>query len=287
MTDVILQVLQQWGAAGAIALAAGYVLYDSWKKNKETEKWMRERVAARDLSEKKIDGSLTNIGSSIKDIRDENKIFREKIETKVNDIDGKVNDLGKTVNDLESKIDKHHPGHANMERARLNAVAQIAPSIHTIIYDGLNDCACDHIAVAMLHNGTASLAGIPYIKFGVIAEKYKPMRCPQDTDLLSLYRDEDIMSHNRLPACIIQNKNIDFEINDESPLADIDPGLFVKCKRRGIKRIAFEALRDAHGLATGFLVIYKFTDEPFDMESFHSVTDTIEHLYHNMLVSFG
>ena len=157
---------------------------------------------------------------------------------------------------------------------------------HTIINDGLGNCKCDHIGVALLHNGSVSLSGVPYIKFGIIAEKYKPIRCPHDIDLSAKYKEEDIMQHNRLPSCVVQNKNIEFEIEDDSILVDVDPSLYLKCKNLGIKRIAFEAFQDIHGLTTGFIVIYKFNSEPFDMGALHSTANTFEHLYQNMLASF-
>ena len=272
MANELIQALQQWGTAGLIAIAAGYVLYDAWKKNKETEKWLRDQVKSSSESCSTIRVDLGDITTSIKEMKEDNAEFREEIKQRV-----------KTI---EDKIDKRHPDHNRLEAVRLNAISQIAPSIHTIINDGLGNCKCDHIGVALLHNGSVSLSGVPYIKFGIIAEKYKPIRCPHDIDLSAKYKEEDIMQHNRLPSCVVQNKNIEFEIEDDSILVDVDPSLYLKCKNLGIKRIAFEAFQDIHGLTTGFIVIYKFNSEPFDMDALHSTANTIEHLYQNMLASF-
>ncbi len=273
MTDVLVHAISQWGTAGIVALAAGWVLWDSWKKNKENEKWMREQVQNSSNARALTRNDLSEISTSIKDMRREHIEFRDEVRARVAAV--------------EDKITQHHPDHGSMEAARLNAISQIAPSIHTIINEGLDMCSCDHIAVALLHNGTVTLSGIPYIKFGIVAEKYKPVRYPQDFDLLSKYKEEDILSHNRLPSCIVQNPNIEFRISDDSALAEIDPGLFIKCKNHGIKRIGFEAIRDIHGLTTGFVLIYKFDSSPLDIDGLHSVTTTIEHLYQNMLASFG
>lgn len=273
MTDVLIDALQQWGTAGIIAVAAGWVLYDSWKKNKETEKWMREQVQASTESRSMTRSDLSEISSSIKDLSQKHTEFREEISNRVMNI--------------ENKIDRHHPDHCSLEAVRLKAISTAAPAVYAIINDGLDSCDCDHIAVALLHNGTVALSGVPYIKFGIISEKYKPIRCPQDEPLLPRYKEEDIMSHNKLPMCVTQNKQAIFDISDECILKDVDPIIYMKCIRRGIKRIAFEAIRDVHGLVTGFVVIYNFEDRDFDSDSLHAVTEAIEKVYQEMLFALS
>ena len=272
MTDALIQAIQQWGTAGVVACAAGWVLYDSWKKNKETEKWMREQMQASTESRSMTRSDLSEINSSIKDLSEKQTKFRKEISDRV-DI-------------IEKKIDEHHP-HGSMEDTRLKAVSTAAPAVYAIINDGLDSCECDHIAVALLHNGTVALSGVPYIKFGIISEKYKPIRCPQDEPLLPRYKEEDIMSHNKLPMCITQNKHAVFEVSDDCALKDIDPIIYMRCVKRGIKHIAFEAIRDVHGFVTGFVVIYNFEDRNLDADSLHSVTGAIEKVYQEMLFALS
>ena len=269
MTDVLLQALQHWGTAGVIAIAAGWVLYDSWKKNKDTEKWMREQVAASNESRLTTRDNLSEINASLKDLHKNHVRFRDEITQRVASI--------------ENKIDKHHPDQSSTEAARLKAISAAAPAVYAIISDGLDSCDCDHIGVALLHNGTVALSGVPYIKFGIISEKYKPIRCPQDEPLLPRYKEEDIMSHNKLPMCVTQNKQAIFNVSDDCILKDVDPIIYMKCIKRGIKRIAFEAIRDVHGLVTGFVVIYNLEDRDFDKDSLHAVTEAIEKVYQEMM----
>lgn len=269
MTDILLQALQQWGTAGIIAIAAGWMLYDSWKKNKDTEKWMREQVAAATESRSITRVDLSEINTSLKDLYRKYVEFRDEITQRVTSI--------------ENKIDKHHSDQGSMEAARLKAISAAAPAVYAIINDGLDSCDCDHIAVALLHNGTVALSGVPYIKFGVISEKYKPIRCPHDEPLLPRYKEEDIMSHNKLPMCITQNKQAIFDVTEDCVLKDVDPIIYMKCLQKGIKKIAFEAIRDVHGLVTGFVVIYNLKDRDFDEDSLHSVTEAIEKVYQEMM----
>lgn len=271
MTDVLVQGLSQWGTAGIIALAAGYVLWDSWKKNKENDKWVREQMFTAHESREKNSTSLTEISTSIREFREEHTTWRKEITQRVEAI--------------ESKIDKHHPDIDDMEAARLKAITCIAPALHQYLAAGINTCKCDHIAMALLHNGSCNLSGIPYIKFDIIAEQFRPIHHPEDSDLISRYKDVDITTHNKLPMAIMQNPQVWFDINEESPLIDIDIITYRRCMERGIKKIAFQAIRDNKHMPTGFLVIYKFDDDPFDMEQLRITVDAIERSYLDVMDS--
>lgn len=272
MTDVLVQGLSQWGAAGVVAIAAGYVLWDSYKKNKENEKWVREQMASARTSREGNKESLNEISTSLKEFREDHRQWRTNIENRISEI--------------EQKIDKHHPDHHDAEKLRLEAISKISPALYHYMANGLETCKCDHIALALLHNGSVNLSGIPYIKFGVITEKYRPLHCPNDVDLLSKYKEEDIVAHNRLPMAIAQNHHVEFNITEDSPLADIDPVLFSRCLKIGIKHIAFQAVRDNKHMVTGFVVIYKFNDdEPLDLVGLHDTADAVERLYLDMLDS--
>jgi regulator of replication initiation timing len=271
MNEILIQALTQWGAAGLIAIAAGYIVYDSYKKTKEIEKWLRDQFAASKEQRSGTNSNLTTLSNNIDKLRVENEEFRKEISDRVSIV--------------EQKLDKHTTHSGSLH---LNAISQIAPTIHTIINDGLSSCSCDHIAVALLHNGSKALGGIPYIKFGFVAEKYNPIKHPQDSDLVSKYRDDDVTTHNRLPACIVQYPQIEFDLTKgDCQLSSIDPIVYSNCIKIGIKHIAFEAIRDSHGETTGFVTIYKFSEDPLDMKSLHSTTSTIEHLYQNLMVSLN
>jgi len=271
MDNILIDLIARWGTAGLFVIAGGYIIWDSWKKSKKIEEWFRDKVTAQE-SRSEVNNSLTKISDKLDGLKNEHDTFCDEIRGRVATI--------------EASISKHHPDHHHVELQRMTAVTHIAPSIHSLIAEGLKNCECDHIAVALLHNGNVSLSGIPYVKFGVIAEKYKPIHNPQDIDLTMRYKDEDITSHNRLPSCIVQNPQVEFEITPDSPLIDIDPIIYNRCAAIGIKRIGFEAIRDIQGLTTGFTIIYKFDDSPLDMVSLHNTTSAIEDLYRNMLASF-
>lgn len=275
MNEALVQLITQWGLAGLAMAAAGYIIWDSWKKNKKAEEWYRERMASVD-TKTNINTNLSSIKDKLDYFVDQHEQFKIEIHERIATIEGKINDMHETEDDIHS-----------LEVRRMNAVTAIAPSLQSMLNEGLANCEVDHIAVALLHNGSVSLAGIPYIKFGIIAEKFKPIRHPEDVDLITRYKEEDIMSHNRLPQCIMHNQEIEFEIADDCSLLSIDPKLYNKCKQRGIRRIAFRALRDIKNLCTGFVVAYKFDEGPIDMHAFKGTAHTIEDLYRGMLANLA
>lgn len=275
MENVVLQLITEWGLLGLIIAWAIYIVIDNWKKNKKNEEWYREAILREQHaigSREEISKSLDSLREEIQQISEKNNQFRSEMSNRIEEI--------------EKAIVKHHPSSHQYEVMRMTAVAKIAPAINTILLSTLDDCKLDHIALALLHNGTSSVAGIPYIKVGVIAEKFKPVEYPGDTELTIDYKDEDIIKYNKLPACIIQSGYLEFDIDNNSNLDEIDYGTYSKCKNKGIKHIAFIAINDSYGLCTGCVIAYNFTDTPINKDDLLDRVKVIENLYQTMLNSF-
>lgn len=273
MFDDIFNSVAQWGVSGILCIVAGYILWDAHKKNKETEKWIREKLLTqKTTAEFRQDTSndLKELIEKVDQLAEDQALFRKMINDR--------------VDSLEAKIEEAH--NINQEELRLEAITTIAPAIHTLLQTHIDSCNADHILVALLHNGTQSLCGVPYIKFDVIAEKFYPIRNPKDAEMAQIYKNADIMIHNQLPAAILQNPRVVFDIeNDvESPLEQLDINLYNKVLKRGIKHIAFEAFRDIHGRADGFICAYSFKDEKMIIDSFADAAKTLESIYRNTLI---
>lgn len=274
MDSIALELIARWGLSGIMLIAAGYIIFDNWRRNKKNEDWYREHIHQEQGAidtRSKIDQRLDSIQKHLNHISELSDRFRE--------------DIIRRVEQVEASITKHFPDHHQAEQIRMKAIMRIAPTVNSILANSLDDCDIDHVALGLLHNGTQSIAGIPYIKMGVIAEKYKPIKFPNDISLLEEYRDEDIVKYNKLPICIVQNRYISFDLN-ETIMSDMDMQTYSKCKSRGIKHIAFVALNDAKGLCTGCLIAYKFTDEPIDKDALVGKAKVLEDLYQDMLGSF-
>lgn len=268
MFEEVFNSVAQWGVSGVMMIAAGYILWESWKKNKEAEKWFRDKASTADFRNN-TNEDLKTILTKVDQLAEDQALFRKMISDRVDQLSAKIENTN-----------------ADEEELRLDAIAEISPVIHTLLQTHIDDCNADHLMVALLHNGTKSLCGVPYIKFDVIAEKFYPIRNPQDTEMATIYKDEDIMSHNQLPAAILQNPRVCFDIENDTvnPLDQLDTVLFHKVVKRGIKHIAFEAIRDVYGRADGFVCAYSFKEEKMDLSAFSDATKTIESVYRNTLM---
>lgn len=237
MQEIFGQIVAQWGLVGVLGIAAGWIIYDSFKKNKEMEKYYREKMDEKNELISQMRGDYTPD----------------------NGLTSRLDTILSRMDELEAKFDSTHPNFVEEEINKLTAIANIAPIIHSVLNSSIADIKADHMLVGLLHNGTHTITGTPFMKFDVVAEKFFPVRNPQDDELSGLYKDHDLMQHNRLPAVVLQGEARVFDI-PAGELKDIDPYLNSKLVKRGVKYIAFDIFRDANGLPNGFVCVYSFGD---------------------------
>lgn len=251
MGELIVQQLVQWGLAGILVAAAGYLIYDNWRKNKRTDEWIQ----------RKLFDSPETVKSS--------DTLKESIDA-----------LKESVDTLVSCTRKNNHYY---EKTSMEVTTKAAPIVNSILTRCIEDCGLDHATLALLHNGTTTLSGIPYIKIGVVAEKYDPIKWPQDIDLIQTYKDENITTFGRLPSVIIQNEALEFDVYPGSKLAEIDGVIHNRCLTRGIKKIVFLTVKDQDGLCNGCLIGYTFTDKKIDMDTLRGRIEVIENVYKSMI----
>lgn len=237
MQEIFGQIVAQWGLVGVLGIAAGWIIYDSFKKNKEMEKYYREKMDEKNELISQMRGDYTPD----------------------NGLSTRLDTILSRMDELEAKFDSTHPNFVEEEISKLTAIANITPIIHSVLNSSIADIKADHMLVGLLHNGTHTITGTPFMKFDIVAEKFFPVRNPQDDELSGVYKDHDLMQHNRLPAVVLQGEARVFDI-DAGELKDIDPYLNSKLVKRGVKYIAFDIFRDANGLPNGFVCVYSFGD---------------------------
>lgn len=266
MNEIVNEVILQWGFAGLLTLAAGYIIWDNYRSNAKARKDMEEKIKNASTTTD-MQATLTSIQNKIEVIDSNHKDFQATIESRLDEIEDKINNK----NTDEGK--------------RLEAIMKISPAIYTLLRTHVEDVSADHIGVALLHNGTYSVCGVPFLKFDIVAEKFFPIRNPQDAELAPIYKDEDIMLHNQLPASIVQNPRVvfDFEEGKKSPLEQLDTMLHRKIIARGIKHIVIEAFTDIHGATNGFVFAYSFKDEKLNIEEFSDLVKNIQEIYRNTI----
>lgn len=284
MNDLLIQTISQWGTAGIMMIVAGYIIYDSWKKNKKNEKWFQENIMAEQgavHSRDHIYRKITELQDTIHESEKTSHAFREEIRERVDQIDHLVHS---TIAAVQSQ-DKHR----NYEKSRMNVITHIAPTINDVLRSALSETRADHIALGLLHNGTQTLSGVPYIKFGVVLEKYKPTQYPDDLEMVDLYKDDDITKYDKLPAAIIQEGTVMFNIGDQDSgcrLDDLDSKIYNQCIKQDIRQLAFTTIIDTStGMCTGCLIAYSFTSKPLDIQALENAADIIQGIYKSVLTS--
>ena len=266
MQEIFGQIVTQWGLVGVLGIAAGWIIYDSFKKNKDMEQYYREKIDER----RSYDGQSFDGVDTILSRMDRMVEKQDELRTEL---------MGR-IDDLEAKVDASHPVYVEGEADKLSSVISIAPIVHSILNNSIDDIRADHLLVCLLHNGTHTLTGTPFMKFDVVAEKFFPAKNPQDDELCMLYKDHDLMQHNKLPSVILQGEARLFDIN-KNELKDIDPSLNAKLMKRGVKYIAFDVFRNTNGLPNGFIVGYSF-EHKINLDELEEACNTIEVTFRSM-----
>lgn len=288
MDQLFGNIFAQWGAVGVVFIIAIYIIVDSIK-NKKTSK--------------ESDSKLDDIKESLLDVRVEIPAIKSKVEYLENSmhqvntsLNNKIDDyhtsVTKRVENLENKIDQS-PQHIISEldtRAYNLAVRHnkqmidqiaIAPKIHKVMGDYIDRIGCDHIFLGWFHNGTSSISGVPFYKFDIVAEKFKPKSNPQDYEFGHMYKDVDILRHNKLPIELIQNKKVYYKIdsNNNSELSDVDDILYRRMVGSQIHQIALNLIQDSSEIPVGFVGCICFDLDEINFKELHNCANEINKIY--------
>lgn len=264
MNELINNVLSQWGIVGLVGLAAGWIIYDNFKSNKEREKYIEEKILSNN-SQYDINSSLLVLQEKLDKIESNNQLFRQDINKRISEIENK---LSHTEEDSESH--------------KLEMIIKVAPSIHGLLETSIDDIKADHMYVALFHNGVSSIGGIPFMKFDIICEKYFPIKNESDIELSTTYKNEDLVAHNQLFPVLFQNKYVKFDINEKGRLQTIDSNLYHRLLSRGVKEVMFGIFKDKKGIPNGFICAYSF-ESGMDEESFSDSLITLSTIYKNIM----
>lgn len=286
MTEVFATALTQWGMAGVAIMAAGYVIWNTHKEERKNKERYEEKYL--ELTSK------SSARETMTELKADFGVMNEKVENMTAKIDNlyesqdscrtKLTEISNRVTKIESKIDQDEDIKAKKEAARLVNITRITPTIHTLIQNNMSEMKADHVFVALLHNGTQSITGIPFMKMDVIVEKYNPLDNMNDIDYASIYKDEEITRHDKLPAAILQNDFLDIQVDDNgySDMDILDAISAREMRKIGTKRIMFECIRDGRGLAMGFVCAYSYKTKDIDLELFKETAKTLERIYRDV-----
>ena len=288
MEQIAGSIITQYGALGMLLVIMGYVIVD-WIKSRKSDK----------ASDKKLNDIITNVTDIKQDIpiiKNKIEYVDERVDMIKDNLDEKIdmyNDaVTARIDALETTI-QNNPQHvidvldnraynlSQQHNQQMINQIMIAPKIHNVMGDYINRIGCDHIFLGWFHNGTSSITGMPFYKFDIVAEKFHPESNSKDYEFGHMYKDVDILRHNKLPIELIQNKeiyyNIDFSKPDNpvSNLSSMDDILYRRMVGNGIHQIALRLISTDNGSPTGFVGCVQFDDKTLNLKELSNCAEDI------------
>ena len=182
------------------------------------------------------------------------------------------------MDDLEDKTDVDAK---KLHKKQFADRLKLGPQLHKTLNLFRSRINADHIFIGSFHNGNESLTGIPYYKFDIIAERFRPDKVARDIEFAFMYKDADLLRHDMLPQEVVQNNTVHYIIDKDgnSPLKDIDDIIYRRMVGRDIKQLAISLLREPNGSASGFVGCVRYDYEDIDLKELRECGDELELIY--------
>lgn len=280
MDQVITQLLEQWGFAGAILLGLGYLIYIRIKDVRGQSKNTKHIDDSIDTLSQKVDDKFKVTNERIdvlnERVEDNHKQFENRFEQIESSISAQPGIVMGQIRDKEIKDNAEH-------QEKFLAQFSSASKLNKILNTYIKSVNCDHIFVGYFHNGGTSLSGIPFCKYDIIAEKFKPGIRDNDVEFCPIYKDVNIYSHGDLPIFLTQNKYVYFKINDDlsSDLQDVDDILYRRMVGRKVKQILVHLLYDENGSPFGFVGGIEYEGDELDIDEIKECAKELENIHEN------
>lgn len=259
MSDIV-KIVTELGSFGLVLCLAGWIVYNYIKDNKDNSKHSKEK----DEFKKILDNGMNDIKVSIK-----------TIDKRVENLETTVASIKTNTNIIKTDIDK--PSHPKQFLDRL----KLGPQLHKTLNTFRTRINADHIFIGSFHNGNESITGIPYYKFDIIAERFRPDKVERDIEFAFMYKDADLLRHDLLPSEVVQTGTVHYIIdeNGKSVLADIDDIIYRRMIGRDIKQLAISLLRDPNGTPSGFVGCVRYDYDNIDLQELRDCGTELENVY--------
>lgn len=272
MGSVFVELISQFGLLGLLLAGVIYLIVDGLKTKKKNL-----------VSSKKLDESIGklegHVDKKIDDVNTRIDLVNEKVDTQYDLLNKRI-DAGPGVfmEKMEEKKEKDDKEHFDKILEQFSQ----APKLHRILKLYRERIGCDHIFMGTFHNGSTSISGIPYCKFDIIAEKFKPGKNNADLrEYTVVYKNSDILVHDNLPLVISQEDYVYFKIKEDgsSELEEIDDILYRRCIKYGIKQFAVNLLRDENMNPVGFVGCVDFDYDQLNFQELNNCAKELEEIY--------
>lgn len=254
MSDIV-KLVTELGSFGLLLCLAGWIIYNYIKDNPKGSK-------TNDDLKKLLDDSVNDIKSSL------------------NTINNRVGELEVSVNNLKTKAEIKIPEKPSHPKQFLDRL-KLGPQLHKTLNTFRTRINADHIFIGSFHNGNESITGIPYYKFDIIAERFRPDKVERDIEFAFMYKDADLLRHDLLPSEVVQSGTVHYTIDEDgnSILADIDDIIYRRMVGRDIKQLAISLLRDPSGTPSGFVGCVRYDYDKIDLQELKDCGSELENVY--------
>ena len=288
MENIVSEMIAQWGTFGLLMLFAIWIIYSNIKDGFKTNK---KKDTSNQSESRHESDTLGELMASLID-RLSTKI--DKINDKVDRIEINSNNLNNRLTVVETKINQQPQAFINhfnkiqleKEEAHNKMILdqmRLGPELHKILGEYKVKMNAQHIFLGSFHNGTTNVSGIPYCKFDLIAEKFSPDEVERDIEYAFIYKDADIIRHNKLPMALLDNSIVHYVINEDktSELSEIDDVIYRRMVGRDIKQLAVHITREEKGKPSGFVGCTRYDYEDIDLAELRTCAKELELIYKN------
>lgn len=264
--ESIASLVTEVGSFGVLLALAGFIIYNHFKNNPKKENSINELKATLEMNTAEIKGSIKGLDNRI-----------SNLERNVTNDMSAFNKRMENIENCSKNTSVDRASHTKQFADRI----KLGPQLHKTLNTFRSRVNADHIFIGSFHNGNESLTGIPYYKFDLIAERFRPDKVYRDLEFAFMYKDADLLRHDSLPQEVVQNTTVHYIIDKDgnSPLADIDDIVYRRMLGRDIKQLAVSLLRDPAGTPSGFVGCVKYDYEDIDLTELRECGIELEQIY--------
>lgn len=276
MESIVSEVITQWGTFGILIAFALYIIYTNIKDNIKGGK-------DKDKSPKSDNNILlttliTGMSNKIDNLDNRIDSMENNFNNRLNMVELKLNNQPKHIID---HLDKAQITKQSEHNKMMEDQMKLGPELHEILAKYRSRMNGDHIFLGSFHNGNTDISGIPYCKFDIIAEKFNPNKVERDVEFAFMYKDADVLRHDKLPITVLQNDQVHYMINPDgtSELSEVDDIIYRRMIGRDIKQLAIHITRDGEGKPSGFVGCVRYDYDDIYMNELSNCAKELEDIY--------
>lgn len=260
----IVTLVTELGSFGLLLGLAGFIIYS----------YIKNQPAVKNANNDDIKELKQLMKDNTDDIKKSIDVVNKRVDTLEINVSTNINAVNARLQMLETGGKASHPKQF-LDRLKLG------PQLHKTLNTFKTRINSDHIFIGSFHNGNESITGIPYYKFDIIAERFRPDKVDRDVEFAHMYKDADLLRHDMLPSEVVQRGTVHYVIDKDgqSELADIDDIIYRRMIGRDIKQLAVSLLRDPKGTPSGFVGCVRYDYEDIDLHELQDCAAELENIY--------